>query len=121
MTVREFWAIAKRVARRFCGVCLWMFAPMATSVKGALDRNDFRPVIAKMIVLAGVAGAGIETAFHDPEVMGAAAVLAIAVLSGLLEAVSRMNQGGSTAPPPVDPPGEGSKLEGAPQDAAPRP
>lgn len=123
MTIREFSHVARRWARRFWAGCLWTFAPMATSVKGALDRNDFRPVIAKMIVLTGAAGAGVRVAFRDPEVMGAAALLAIAVLSGLLEAISRINQGGdgATVPPVVEPFGKDSKLEGASNNAAPRP
>ncbi len=83
------------------GLC-WLFAPVATSVKGALDRNDFRPVLAKVITMTMVAGLGVEAALKDPDVAGAAAVLAIAVLSGLLEAISRLNQGvkeGTDAPP----------------------
>ncbi len=100
-TAREAFRFFRRCLHRACaGVC-WFFAPVATSVKGALDRNDFRPVIAKAITLAAVAGAGVKAALHDPEVMGALAIVVIAVVSGVLEAISRHQQGATPAALPI--------------------
>jgi hypothetical protein len=91
--------ICRRVGRQVFGGCCWVFAPVATSVKGALDRTDWRPIVARVVVIGGAAGAGIREAIKDPEVMGALVVVAIAVLSGFLEALSRANQGPQRSSP----------------------
>lgn len=121
MTIRNFIMSLARVRRRIHTGCCWLLAPVATSVKGTLDRNDFRPVIAKMLVLAGAAGAGIKAALHDPEVMGAAAILAIAVISGILEAISRANLGATSGTDPSTFAHQVPAIEGASRDARPRP
>lgn len=120
MTVRKFVSILACFGRRFCAGCCWLFAPVATSVKGALDRNDFRPVIAKGILLAGAAGAGIKAAFRDPDVAGAAVVLGIAVLSGVLEAISRLSLGDATKSSVINRCATGPVSEGPSRDAEPR-
>jgi hypothetical protein len=110
---------AGRRARRWA---LWLLAAEVTSLKGVLDRSDVRPALAKAIVLAMTAAAGIQAALKDPEVMGAAAILLIAVLSGLLEAISRANQGGAPAPGsnagslPAEPPMTGETPHDAKHD-----
>lgn len=100
-----------RQARRGWAALVWLFAPMATSVKGALDRNDFRPIIAKILTMVFVAEAGFRATIHEPEVLGAIAILLVAAVSGALEAIGRLEHEPLTPRPdagaaasPADPP-----------------
>jgi hypothetical protein len=111
----------RRLSRRAAAGFLWLFAPVATSVKGALDRTDWRPIAAKLVVLASAAGVGIKAALKDPEVMGALAVVGIAVISGALEAVSRASLGAATEAVPSQSPTAGAKAGGPNPDAPQRP
>jgi hypothetical protein len=95
---------AQRAKRRLClaakkvhDAAVWLFAPVATSVKGALDKTDWRPVASKVIALSASAGLGTwaaaKEAMKDPESASLVVMLVVAVISGFLEALTRKQAG----------------------------
>lgn len=101
---QQTWTAILWAAKKAHNGAVYLFAPVATSVKGALDKTDMRPIITKIVVIASAAGASFSKvsseALKDPELAGAAVVLSVAVITGFLEALTRHQAERATTPVP---------------------
>ncbi len=94
---QEAWRRLRLFAKKVHNGAVWLFAPVATSVRGTLNSTDFRPIITKIVVISSAAGVSLTKVAHealkDPELAGAAVVLSVAVITGFLEALTRHQAG----------------------------
>lgn len=75
------------------------FGPVAGSVKGRLSGDEVHRALAKAVVAAGTGAGAASRILKDPDVLAVVVIPAIVgAVVGLLDAISRYQQGGQEKP-----------------------